>query len=372
MVRGRTVQAFRGDSLNLEARIVQAIQKVGPKNVSLLSRMTGAHAETIRYKVKRQFRTLGFRIDADIDHEKLGLLDHWAELSFARKYRPIAKEILSALSESAYLTYYGKVVPSGDYLCVFAGPTGSTDDLRSLLDELRATGILHDFAIDRAVFSRNDPMMPAHFDFRAGRWDVDWAKVRLSPPRPLPVRREQRPSDVDEYDLMLMRELQADALRHVVGIARKLRVHQKTLEYHYRAHVQKQKLIASYHMRWVGEPDGKDSPAVLLTALRFKDLGEELQRVQNAVSKIPFLWRESLTEGGEYIALLVTPIREAVNVLSFVSEQAPNLHEKVELGYISAADSTIFGVPSHLYKNGWAFDARAAKTKIAKLVKKRN
>ena len=260
-------------------------------------------------------------------------------------------------------------MPHGHYLCVFSVPGGASQDLRLFLEDLKKMGVLDGFGINRAVFSRRDSMMPAHFDFGAGRWDVDWAKVRAGPSRPFPVRKEQPASDLDDYDLMLMKELEADSLRHIVGIARKLRVHQKTLEYHYRAHVQKRKLI-SYYVKWVGEPEETESPAVLPTVLLFSHLGNGLPQVQNAVSKIPFLWWESLTENGSYIALLLTPVREAIDVFDYISREAPDLHDKVQVGYVKVEDSAIFAVPNHLYNRGWTFDRHAARARIAKLTRK--
>ena len=369
MARTKTVQSFRGDTLGLEARIINAIHKVGPKNISLLSRMTGAHAETIRYKVKKQFKSSGFKIDANVDYEKLGLEQHLAELRFSKGYRAAAGKVLSVLNEVAYLTYYAKVVPQGSYLCVFSVPAGASSELRALLEELQGMGLLDGFDLSRAESSRHDSILPAYFNFRSGRWDVDWSRLRLGPARPLPVRKEQTPSDLDAYDLMLMKELQTDALQHVVGIARKLKVHQKTLEYHYRAHVQKRKLISSYYFRWIGKPKAESS-SVLLTVLLFRDLGNDFQRVQRAVSKIPFLWSEYVTKDDRYVALLLTPVREAVTLFSYINEEAPELHDRVQVGYVSAGETVSFPVPAHMYKRGWAFDAATAKARLARLVKK--
>lgn len=369
MTKERAVQSFRGNPLGLEAKIVNAIQKVGPKNISLLSRITGAHAETIRYKVKKQFKSLGFRIEADLDYERLGLSQHWAELRFSKRYRPRAPRVLSALNEAAFLTYYAKVVPQGFYLAVFSIPAGTSSELRALLGELERTGVLDGFSLSRVVCSRHDSMLPAYFNFQSGQWDVDWGRVRLSPARPLPVRREQARSSLDDYDLMLIKELQADALQHVVGIARKLRVHQKTLEYHYRAHVQRRMLISSYYVRWMGDPDS--GKPVMLTSLTFRDLGDDLQRVQRAVSKIPFLWSEYLTEDGAYIALLLTPVMETITLFNYINEEAPDLHGRVQVGYVNTDESVGFAVPSKLHDHQWASDLKA-KAKVAGLVRSRS
>ena len=156
----------------------------------------------------------------------------------------------------------------------------------------------------------------------------------------------------------------------MVGIARKLQVHQKTLEYHYRAHVQKRKLISSYYVSWMGGSKPGGPSQVLLTCLIFKDLGDDLQRLQRAVSRIPFLRSEYLTEAGTYVALLLTPVKEAVTVLNYINEEVPELHDRVQVGYIKMDQSFQFEVPAHLYRKGWTFDLKAAKARVSRLTKR--
>src|SRR5712691_8109927 len=165
MARAKSVQTFRDEPLDLEAKIIKAIQKVGPKNVSLLSRLTGAHAETIRYKVKRQFGRLGFKIHADIDYTKLGLTLSWGTFQFARSHAASAVGIFKTLNEKGYLSYYAKVVPQGNYVALFALPTGVTEEYRTFLNEMKDVGILTSFSFDEVLASRHNLMNPKQFNF---------------------------------------------------------------------------------------------------------------------------------------------------------------------------------------------------------------
>jgi DNA-binding Lrp family transcriptional regulator len=370
LARTKAVQAFKDESLDLEARIIEAIQKVGPKNISLLSRMTGAHAETIRYKVKRQFKKLGFKIHADVDYAKLGLTEHWAELHFTKTYQGVADKVLASLNDVAYLTYYAKIVPQGYFVAIFSLPAGKSEEFEGFLEGLRRMGILGEFTLSRAVISRHDSMLPSYFNFQSGQWDIDWSRVKLGGGRPLPAKKQQTNPDIDSYDLLLMKELQIDALQHVAGTARKLKVHQKTLEYHYRAHVQRRKLIPAYYVRWMREHEKSPAHSVMLTRLVFRDLGDDFQRVQKTVSKIPFLWSEYLTEDGTYIALLSVPVKEAVTVFNYLSNEVPALYDRVDVSYINRDESMLFTVPYQMYDTGWAFDVQEMKSKFAKSIKK--
>ncbi|MDV3278710.1 MAG: hypothetical protein LYZ69_09665 [Nitrososphaerales archaeon] len=370
MAKTKAVQSFKDESLNLEARIIDAIQKVGPKNISLLSRMTGAHAETIRYKVKRQFKKLGFKIHADVDYAKLGLTQHWAELHFSKGYQGVADKILTSLNDVAYLTYYAKVVPQGYFIAIFSLPAGKSGEFEGFLEGLRKMGILSEFTLSRAAVSRHDSMLPSYFNFQSGQWDVDWSRVRLGGGRPLPAHRQQAQSDLDAYDLLLMKELQIDALQHIAGIAKKLKVHQKTLEYHYRAHVQKRKLIPAYFVRWMRDVEKSVAHSVMLTRLVFRDLGDDFAKVQLAVSKIPFLWSEYLTEDGTYIAILCIPVKEAVTVFNYLSGEVPGLYDRVEIGYINRSEASLFTMTYQMYDSDWRFDPVKMKAELARAVRR--
>src|SRR5256712_13933931 len=363
MARAKSVQTFRDEPLDLEAKIIKAIQKVGPKNVSLLSRLTGAHAETIRYKVKKQFGRLGFRIHADIDYTKLGLTLHWATLQFAPSHAASAVGIFKTLNEKGYLTYYAKVVPQGNYVALFTLPTGVTEEYRAFLNEMKDVGILASLSFDEVLSSQHHVMNPKYFNFQSGKWEVDWSKVEGERPVPLEKERPRTEPTVDYFDLLLIKELQIDALQHIVGIARKLKVHQKTLEYHYRTHVQKQKLIPTYYVRWMRNIEKTLAHSVMVTRLTFKGLTtNEFLKAQSAISKIPFLWAEDLLKDGTYLATLCIPVQETLTTFDYLSTQVPGLDERVQVGLVDQGDASLFTIPYNMFEKGWKFDAERLKS----------
>lgn len=368
MPPAKSVQTIRDESPNLEARIITAIGTAGPRNVAQISRMTHAHQETIRYKIKKRFGRLGFRFHAEVDFDKLGLSLHWATLDFTRAYYGIAPQILRALDQVGYLTYFAKVVPQGDHIVLFALPQGTADQYREFLSELRAKGVLNGFTLNEVLVSRHKAMDPRFFNFRSGRWEVEWAKVAEQAPLPLPQGSKSRAEDFDYYDLLVIKELQKDSLQHLTGIAKKLKVHQKTLEYHYRTHVQKWKLIPSYRIRWTQDTTKKLTHSIAVTRLTFRGLSRlEFTEAQAAVSKIPFLWAEDLLRDGTYIATMYVPVTDLINVFAYINSAQPSLASKVDVGFIKPADSSFFTIPYNMYeKDGWRFESRRMEAALRK------
>ena len=368
MSHAKSIEAARDGSPDLEARIIRAIGAAGPRNVAQISRMTGAHQETIRYKIKKRFGRLGFRFHAEVDFNKIGLSLHWAAMDFSKGYHAMAPQILRALNQVGYLTYFAKTVPQGNYVTTFALPENTADQYREFLSGLVESGILNAFTLDEVQVSRHKAMDPRFFNFRSGRWEIEWSKVSELPSSPLPLSSKARPVDFDYYDLLVIKELQKDSLQHLTGIAKKLKVHQKTLEYHYRTHVQKWKLVPSYTIRWSQDTTKKLVHSVATTVMTFRGLSRpEYTSVQAAISKVPFLWSEDLLRDGTYIAVLHIPVTDMIKATSYVSGTLPNLSSKVTMGFVEPANATSFTIPHHMYKDDrWKFDLRQMENSLRK------
>jgi len=366
--RTKSLAVIKDGSPDLEARIITAIGAAGPRNVAQISRMTGAHQETIRYKIKKRFGRLGFKFHAVVDYDKLGLSLHWGTLDFSNVYDSMASQALRALNQVGYLTYYARLVPQGNYVALFALPQGTAGQYRDFLSGLVSKGILTRFALEEVLVTRHKVMDPRFFNFRSGRWEIEWNKVTEQPPIPIPSERRQRPADFDYYDLLVIKELQKDSLQHLTGIAKKLKVHQKTLEYHYRTHVQKWKLIPSYRIRWAQDITKRPVHSTVMTRMRFTDLSRpEFAKIQAAISKVPFLWQEDLLQGGTYTAMMYVPLVDLINVSSYVTKAAPGLASRVEVAFINASDASSFTIPHHMYQDGaWKFNARQVEAALRK------
>ncbi len=368
MPRAKSIQTIKDELPDLEARIIAAIGKAGPRNVAQISRMTGAHQETIRYKIKKRFGRLGFRFHAEVDFAKIGLGLHWGTLDFTKAYYGMAPQMLRALNQVGYLTYFAKVIPQGNYIALFALPQNTAGQYEEFLTRLEERGILADFSLDEVRASVHKPMDPRFFNFRSGRWEVEWGMVAQQAPVPIPSGGRPPAEDFDYYDLLVIKELQKDSLQHLTGIAKKLKVHQKTLEYHYRTHVQRWKLVPSYRIRWAQDTSKRLIHSLATTRLTFNGLSRtELASAQAAVSKIPFLWAEDLLESGTYIATLYVPVTDLISTFAYINDALPNLRLKLDVGFIKPSDASFFTIPYNMYhKDGWKFDLRQMENALRK------
>ncbi|HUI23861.1 MAG TPA: hypothetical protein VLY82_05660, partial [Nitrososphaerales archaeon] len=254
-----------------------------------------------------------------------------------------------------------------NYVALFALPEDTSDQYHEFLSGLVQKGILNTFTLDEVLVSRHKVMDPRFFNFRSGRWEIEWDKVAGLASTPLPLGKKPHAEDFDYYDLLVIKELQRDSLQHLTGIAKKLKVHQKTLEYHYRTHVQKWKLVPSYTIRWAQDTK-KLVHSVAATVITFRGLSRlEYAEVQAAISKISFLWSENLLQDGTYITVLHIPVTDMIKTTSYINNALPNLSSKVTMGFMEPANATSFTIPYSMYQDGrWKFDIRQMENSLRK------
>jgi DNA-binding Lrp family transcriptional regulator len=364
MARARDVQAFKDESQDLEARIVSAIGLVGPRNIALISRMTGAHQETVRYKIKRRFVEKGFRFHANVDYRKLGLTLHWVNFVVPPVHYRSATKFFRFLNSGAYLIHFSKILPQGHFVALFSLPEGKTDEFVRFLENLKQRKIIAEFSLDRVLAQRHKMMDPSFFNFKEDGWGVDWQKMRSLRASPLIAEKRRTEILADNIDMIIIKELQKDARQHIVGIARKLRLNAKTLEYHYRTHVMGEGLIPNFSVRWMKDPDEPLARSTILLRLTFRDLeGKQYETIQSVINKLPFLWVEDLLELGTYIATLSVPLENLAATMNYINEELQYLGRKIEVGYLRVDESWTYTIPYHMFSDGkWRFNVKKMET----------
>lgn len=134
--------------------------------------LTGIPRETVRYKVKKQLRNLGFKIQMIPNFYKMGLTRLYAKLSFSRSGIKIAQKILKELGLNSYLSYYSKIAFSNDYLVLINPPSKWANTFNKLFDELQSEGIVESFSVKEVKEVGYPHVTYRLFDFEKGSWNL--------------------------------------------------------------------------------------------------------------------------------------------------------------------------------------------------------
>lgn len=344
------------------SKLVEAINRVGIQNVSLLSRLAGMPKETIRYMLRKTFPELGLRTDVVIDYAKLGLERYFAMLKFNPNALDQASELLHRLAKVAFLTYRCGLAFEPWHIAMFAVPVSVFEQFQAFLNRIEGLGILTSVRTERLEWDRRPELKSKYHDFASRTWTVDWDRVNAQfepSPAPLPVHEPMASPEIDGTDVLIAKELELDSRRNFTEIARKLAINDRTLRWHYANHVSP--MITSHYVRWL--PAGPNQEVKIIGLLcEFNDLSRSrLAKIRNLFNKFPFTWYEGGRKDGYYQAHSGIPAEHLISSLRFLNK---NLREVVSEWRTHALDlstSYWYEIPYENFKeDGWFFDKQKA------------
>ena len=352
--------------------IVEAIKSVGPRNCSLISRMTGIPIETVRYKIKKQLMKKGIAFHAVVDYELLGLERYWVTMDFSETFRSRAPQILDALSKFG-LTFYIRVLPYSSYETMIAIPAGGLEKYKEIIGHMASAGVLNMYHVEPLDWVHCVSLRPEYYDFERGVWDFDWSSLVPMTIRPNPLQRvpdgETKP---DMMDLFILSEMQVSSLTHLTTIAKKLGVGPKTLRYHYVQHVTKDSLLAGYAVRWNGLSRTAGSLVILL--VRLMDVGSDsVSDLEKVFFELPFTWQQAYSQRGKvYTAILSLPSDQYVNTLSYLASALPQFRGKTETLVLDNKYAMSYTIPYEMFDpdKGWILNPAAARNALDRVVGK--
>lgn len=353
-----------------EATIIRAMIEYGPRNLSKIAKETKIPVETVRYKLKRQLSSLGFRVKAEPDYYKIGLRIYHSFIHYERDKGKDLKDVLDLFAKKGYLIRSVRLLPRDVYSVEFAIPFRTKEICISLLRYLKSKNVISRFQLNEINSMIEYPTRPDFFEIKKARWNIDWQRVKSVQPPNLPSFSTFQ-AKVDRYDVIMLQELQKDATVHISDIAKKFNIAIPVLGYHYRAHLQKAGLVYSYLVRWTPNylSRKKRGEDVITTVLDVKESRRNrIKQIHDIVSRIPFIWAEFTTKRN-YVAYLQTPARELVNMLIYLNEELSGV--KLNLSFSDLTDIAHIPISSELFEGkGWKYDEEKLKAEIDRLISK--
>jgi DNA-binding Lrp family transcriptional regulator len=302
-------------------KLIEAIKKYGPRNFSLLSRVTGIPVETIRYKICKQFKEKGIGVHLGIDYNKLALVRTWVKLEFQESFLQYAEKFLWKLSEIGYLIYYASTLPYNEYYAMFAIPTRYRKEYRNFLDSLIEEEVLNNYYAYELTSCRHLSLNAKYFDFDNWEWKIDWNNLE-SPDINVEQPFESEPLKdplVDYQDLLILKELQINSLRSLSEIAMKLNMNPRTVLYHFNEHIIRRGIINQYYIKWWYNRIPEEEKVSLI--LQVYDVNErEIRILKEEVEKLPFTFFDAYSlENRFYIAQQLLPATYINNTLKYLT-----------------------------------------------------
>lgn len=345
------------------SRLIEAVNRVGIQNISLLSRMTGMPVETIRYTMKKRFPNLGLNIRTPLDHNALGLERYFISLRLSDGAARSESAILKGLSSNAFLTYWCKAPIERRHLAFFSVPVSLVDEFRTFLDGLVEQDVLVDYTSESLEWSRHPELKSRYYNFGAGEWSIDWEKVKKSgesPPAPAEGGEPSPSPEIDSTDTLIIKELELDSWRNIAEIARKLGLNERTVRWHYRKHVAD--FAPSGYVNWIPVTPKELTKAVGLVH-EFNGVSKEtLGKLRFVFNNFPFSWFEGGRKDGYYQAHSALPAAYFMESVRFLNARLGEVVESWKTWTVDLSTTLWYTIPYENFddKKGWFFDKAAA------------
>lgn len=304
MVQTQIVGKSRGEAETRE--MARLIARMGP-NIDEVSRIIGAHNETMRYRY-RQLLERGFTIQASCNYESLGMKRVVAVVEPNDFFRDNADTMFYLMHELAFVTGYAKIKRSGLYVISASVPEECLSSWADFMLQLKG-GVLN--SIDSVTLDEvhNPPMKVECFDFDTGRWRLNLRS------RPGPVGTTEEPAQRQRYDttdLKIVSQLQIDANASLAEMCKNVGTsNYKTFTWHFREHVLRRHMIKGYRLNWMGMRGGRKPGGIRRYSwidVIARDLSEgERIELAGALGRTPFIWIEG-SGTRTYYCRMVLPV----------------------------------------------------------------
>ena len=357
------------------AELVSMISEIGP-DIPEIARRLDQFKESVRYRYKEKVLSKGFGVQANVDHEKLGLRRVLLVVDFAPEFKAYANSILTAMNELCYVVFFEKRMLHGDYLVAASVPSEHTAEFVSLFQKLREGGLFRELQAVSFDWFRTNPMKTEHYDFDTGRWDFDWSSP-LKPSGEAGYSPSPR-TKFDRIDLLILKELQIDATRSFVEISEKLKLNYKILAWHYKAHIQERKMISGYYLRWMGTTYDTTLEKALHRQHRYQHISllsaglseKERMKLMAKLHTVPFLWSE-MVGAQDYFAEFYIPTENIVEGFQFLTGAIAEVKDRTDVSMLDQSEALSFTFSYGLYeqdKKAWTFDEPALLSRFSNLM----
>jgi len=344
------------------SKLIEAINRVGIQNVSLLSRMTGMPTETVRYTIKKRFPKMGLKIRTPLNYSVLGLERYFVSMRLTQGAERSESAILKGLSSNAFLTYSCKAAVEDRHLAFFSVPVSVADEFHGFLRRLVKEDVLVDYDTERLEWSRHLELKRRYYDFATGGWSINWDKIKRSGETPPAPPRNEEPSaspEIDAMDTLIIKELELDSWRNVAEIARKLRLNERTVRWHYRKHVAD--IALSNHVNWTSVTPKEFTEAVGLVQ-EFNSVSKKtLAKLRYLFNNFPFSWFEGGRGDGYYQVHSALPAGYLMGSLRFLNTSLREIVESWKTWTIDLSTTRWYTIPYENFddKKGWFFNRKA-------------
>lgn len=238
----------------LDAKILQAVSELGPRNFTEVARAVGVSREMLRYRLNRMKSNphTFLRCHSTTYHTNLGLKKVVAVLTANPGYESVLFDCLKANGYWIYVSrFYGK---GEGCLATYTIPEKYCAKFEQFTQKIRELGVAKTSNLFWSTCFQPGSLTAAWFDEEIGEWGFNWESwikqvENESTDLPFSLKDPDRFQNyADQIDIIILKELEKDATKSLQDIADMLNISLQKAFYHYRKHLIGKKLLEDFEI----------------------------------------------------------------------------------------------------------------------------
>ncbi|RSN74339.1 MAG: hypothetical protein DSO07_09435 [Thermoproteota archaeon] len=251
IVSNEYIEYFRKISLVLDdtnLRIIDAIKKIGPRNMSRIARYVGEDPKKVSYRFNVIKNKTGLVIRALPSYSSMGLTNTVLFLPLSHvRVEPVKKALISMKIPKKIYRTYGNISGLMVQMIVPNQKIHSLSDIISsilLEEEKKSLKLLYltDFIVPTLDFSRLS-LTYKIWDYAPSELKKDFLKGER-----MKLEEKQTMVPVDKIDVYILSKLADDATIPFLQMTKETKISPARLKYHFDNHIIKRKMIRDYYI----------------------------------------------------------------------------------------------------------------------------
>jgi len=356
------------------AKILETLQLYGPRNIKTIAASIDMPDTTVRFRIKKLMKQGLLLVTTNLNFTKLGLARGFLITDSLLGRQDLLHNVIHGTDYWNYIARcYGKF---DGFIAYFAFPVKYKKELQAYLKEAaKLKAVFH-----HLFFWITDTYFPyvsfEWYDFEEKRWKFrwdEWVDEILSSSKEMPEILKE-PDDyrvlVDEHDLLILKELEKDAMQDFRKLAKIVGITPPSLHFRWHNHIVKRMLILQYTTNF--KPYPFQTSDFYSFIIEFND-EKSLAKFCNASNRKPFIISYAKVIGENSLVLGIYILKsEFPNLIKTLN----SLHTK---GIVKSFLYVMLDVMSHerqtvsyeFFKDGkWRYDHKRKLEELKKLMEK--
>ena len=238
----------------IDAKILQALGTIGPRNVHEIARELGMPTETVWYRIKRLHSRFSMFVQGNVYHTNVGLRKL---IVFAEAFPGYEDVLYEGAKSNDYWIYLSQCL-GGPITClgVYAIPDEHAEDFEKFVLRLEELGIAKSTQTYWSTSFQTVNLTLSWFNPNSSHWELAWDKwieeVRNQDcTQELPytlLDPEEYDQKADYIDIFILKELEKNAAIRFSDLAKMLGTSIQNVRYHFENHIVKRKMLEGWQV----------------------------------------------------------------------------------------------------------------------------